>query len=65
MRSRASAALTLLAALWLLRAFPLSAQSAADPDWARLEDLSLKAELATVYPEATPVNAIRSAFAYA
>jgi hypothetical protein len=34
-------------------------------DLARLEDLSLKAELATVYPEATPVNAIRSAFAYA
>jgi len=33
-------------------------------DLARLEDLSLKAELATVYPEATPVDAVRSAFAY-
>ncbi|HUP73486.1 MAG TPA: hypothetical protein VM282_10640 [Acidimicrobiales bacterium] len=31
----------------------------------RLEDPSMKAELATVYPEAVPVGALRSAFAYA
>ena len=34
-------------------------------DLARLDDLSHKAELATVYPEATPLGALRSAFAYA
>jgi hypothetical protein len=34
-------------------------------DLARLDDLSHKAELATVYPEATPVDAMRSVFAYA
>ena len=34
-------------------------------DLARLDDLSHKAELASVYPEAIPVGALRSAFAYA
>jgi hypothetical protein len=34
-------------------------------DLARLDDLSHKAELAGVYPEATPIDAVRSAFAYA
>jgi hypothetical protein len=34
-------------------------------DLSRLDDLSHKAELATVYPEATPVDAMRSVFAYA
>ena len=34
-------------------------------DLARLDDLSHKAELATVYPEATPVDAMRSVFSYA
>jgi len=34
-------------------------------DLARVDDLSLKAELASVYPEATPVGALRSVFAYA
>ena len=34
-------------------------------DLARVDDLRLKAEIATVYTEATPVGALRSAFAYA
>jgi hypothetical protein len=34
-------------------------------DLARVDDLSLKAELASVYPEATPVGALPSVFAYA
>ena len=34
-------------------------------DLARVDDMSLKAELATVYPEAIPVGALRSVFAYA
>ena len=34
-------------------------------DLARLDDLSLKVELADVYPEAVPVGAVRSAFEYA
>jgi hypothetical protein len=34
-------------------------------DLERLDDLSHKAELATVYPEATPIGAMRSVFAYA
>jgi hypothetical protein len=34
-------------------------------DLTRLDDPTLKAELATVYPEATPVSALRSALAYA
>jgi hypothetical protein len=34
-------------------------------DLTRLEDPSMKAELATVYPEAVPVGALRSVFAYA
>jgi hypothetical protein len=33
-------------------------------DLARIDDLALKAELAAVYPEAVPVGALRSAFAY-
>jgi hypothetical protein len=33
-------------------------------DLTRLDDLSMKAELATVYPEAVPVGALRSALAY-
>jgi hypothetical protein len=33
-------------------------------DLARLDDPSMKAELATVYPEAVPVGALRSALAY-
>lgn len=32
---------------------------------ARVDDLGLKAELAAVYPEAVPVDALRSVFAYA
>ncbi len=39
--------------------------SSARFDLRRLEDPSMKAELATVYPEAVPVGALRSAFAYA
>jgi hypothetical protein len=34
-------------------------------DLARVEDLSLKAEFANVYPEATPVDALPSVLAYA
>jgi hypothetical protein len=34
-------------------------------DLARVDDLALKAEFATVYPEAVPVGALRSAFATA
>ena len=43
----------------------VSRGSAVRFDLARLEDLSMKAELATVYPEAVPVGALRSVFAYA
>ena len=32
-------------------------------DLERIDDLGLKAELATVYPEAVPVDALRSVFA--
>jgi len=60
-------------------AHPLSLQDVADTfaadlarrgssvrfDLARIDDPTLKAELATVYPEAVPVGALRSAWAYA
>jgi hypothetical protein len=34
-------------------------------DLTRVDDPTLKEELATIYPEATPVGALRSALAYA
>ena len=60
-------------------AHPLSLQDVADTfaadlasrgssvrfDLARIDDPALRAELATVYPEAVPVGALRSAWAYA
>jgi hypothetical protein len=60
-------------------AHPLSMQDVADTfdddlarqgspirfDLGRVDDLTLKAELATVYPEAVPVGALPSVFAYA
>jgi hypothetical protein len=33
-------------------------------DLTRLDDPSMRAELATVHPEAVPVGAVKSAFAY-